>query len=180
MTARFSRAYVGGTGRWFSCPAMRGIISPSVACATAPSSEGAKGMPVILRRTILAPFLGSCRRSRLRGCRWGILPLGEKTRQYTGLHCHSEERSDVGNPFSLSRKCIFVRCIGDADCEASLRTGFAMTGCFYADLSFPLCSSLSSGDPFGASCHCLAAARSRRGSDMPRHVIHYRAAASLP
>ena len=72
-----------------------------------------------------------------------------------------------GNPFSLCRKCIFVRCIGGADCEASLRTGFAMTGCFYAALSFPLCSSLSSGDPFGASCHCLAAARSRRGSDMP-------------
>ena len=72
-----------------------------------------------------------------------------------------------GNPFSLCRKCIFVRCIGGADCEASLRPGFAMTGCFYAALSFPLCSSLSSGDPFGASCHCLAAARSRRGSDMP-------------
>ena len=37
----------------------------------------------------------------------------------------------------------------------------------YYALSFLPCSNLSTGDPFGTSCHCLAAARSRRGSDMP-------------
>ena len=42
-----------------------------------------------------------------------------------------------------------------------LRVGFGYL------LSFLPCSSLYSGDPFGTSCHCLAAARSRRGSDMP-------------
>ena len=39
--------------------------------------------------------------------------------------------------------------------------------CLWCMLSFPLCSCLPSGDPFGAARHCLAAARSRRGSDMP-------------
>ena len=51
------------------------------------------------------------------------------------------------------------------DCRvASL---LAMTTFLYSALSFSLCSYRYSGDPFGTSCHCLAAARSRRGSDMP-------------
>ena len=48
-----------------------------------------------------------------------------------------------------------------------MSTGLAMTGWVWLALSFAHCSSRHTGDPFGAARHCLAAARSRRGSDMP-------------
>ena len=63
----------------------------------------------------------------------------------------------------MHRGCCDVCCYRNGTASVPPRVYYYLCSA----LSFPLCSCLPSGDPFGAARHCLAAARSRRGSDMP-------------
>ena len=87
-----------------------------------------------------------------------------------------------GNPFSLKQQCFLHGVKETRIATASLRTGLAMTVVFYTlPFLFPIGTS-PPRRPLSRLRRASVSLRLGHGAALtcPRHVIHYRAAASLP
>ena len=105
-----------------------------------------------------------------------------KERADLNNHCHSEERSDVGIRSSLKQQCFLHGVKETRIATASLRTGLAMTVVFYTlPFLFPIGTS-PPRRPLSRLRRASVSLRLGHGAALTchRHVIHYRAAASLP
>ena len=120
-------------------------------------------------RTYLAPLLGELSRQRLRGRQSGVWSRGEKTeRSQTNLSLRGAKRRGNPHPLYAMRKCTAAQKKKRIPTTSDVGHWSRNDSVFLnSALPFPKWHSLHPGDPFGTSCHCLAAARSRRGSDMP-------------
>ena len=118
-------------------------------------------------------------------CRPVVLYLVQtyKSAHNLKIFCHCEERSDVAIRFSLRRQYSFVQCKGDADSHDQFANWSRNDSKSFPRLLFSLSEITKDRRPLShGSRRASVSLRLGHGAALtcPRHVIHYRAAASLP